>query len=114
MPSTNPRVQWSAAEEIDRVIASGVRFGCVLADCHSARRVEPAPFMNSDNCRARGYEVDIIVTWEMTVTPAKRVASPILSRLRQDRKSTRLNSSHANISYAVFCLKKKKIQTKLR
>src|SRR5258707_7029973 len=29
-------------------------------------------------------------------------------RLRLDRKSTRLNSSHANISYAVFCLKKKK------
>src|SRR3712207_8596678 len=29
-------------------------------------------------------------------------------RLWEDRKSTRLNSSHANISYAVFCLKKKK------
>src|SRR3712207_7142305 len=29
-------------------------------------------------------------------------------RNRIDRKSTRLNSSHANISYAVFCLKKKK------
>src|SRR3712207_7906449 len=28
--------------------------------------------------------------------------------VRTDRKSTRLNSSHANISYAVFCLKKKK------
>src|SRR3712207_7461503 len=28
----------------------------------------------------------------------------------RDRKSTRLNSSHANISYAVFCLKKKNIQ----
>src|SRR3712207_9485278 len=28
-----------------------------------------------------------------------------------DRKSTRLNSSHANISYAVFCLKKKKKRT---
>src|SRR3712207_8834174 len=28
--------------------------------------------------------------------------------LTRDRKSTRLNSSHANISYAVFCLKKKK------
>src|SRR3712207_8629500 len=28
---------------------------------------------------------------------------------RRDRKSTRLNSSHANISYAVFCLKKKKL-----
>src|SRR3712207_8875988 len=30
--------------------------------------------------------------------------------ISQDRKSTRLNSSHANISYAVFCLKKKKAQ----
>src|SRR3712207_8584356 len=30
-----------------------------------------------------------------------------------DRKSTRLNSSHANISYAVFCLKKKKIAREL-
>src|SRR3712207_6893660 len=30
-----------------------------------------------------------------------------------DRKSTRLNSSHANISYAVFCLKKKKIPNKI-
>src|SRR3712207_8181041 len=29
------------------------------------------------------------------------------SHARRDRKSTRLNSSHANISYAVFCLKKK-------
>src|SRR3712207_7395109 len=33
------------------------------------------------------------------------------ARHRQDRKSTRLNSSHANISYAVFCLKKKKKNT---
>src|SRR3712207_8645112 len=31
-----------------------------------------------------------------------------LGRGQRDRKSTRLNSSHANISYAVFCLKKKK------
>src|SRR3712207_8954727 len=32
----------------------------------------------------------------------------MLLGLAKDRKSTRLNSSHANISYAVFCLKKKK------
>src|SRR3712207_8584761 len=32
---------------------------------------------------------------------------------QQDRKSTRLNSSHANISYAVFCLKKKKDNNQL-
>src|SRR3712207_8483608 len=36
-----------------------------------------------------------------------RAAGEALGRL--DRKSTRLNSSHANISYAVFCLKKKTI-----
>src|SRR3712207_8994551 len=35
----------------------------------------------------------------------------LVERHRPDRKSTRLNSSHANISYAVFCLKKKKTAT---
>src|SRR2546427_4406803 len=34
-------------------------------------------------------------------------------RPREDRKSTRLNSSHSQISYAVFCLKKKKKQEKV-
>src|SRR3712207_8510503 len=38
---------------------------------------------------------------------------PARSRTPRDRKSTRLNSSHANISYAVFCLKKKKISAKV-
>src|SRR3712207_7730769 len=37
-----------------------------------------------------------------------RVISPSALSATRDRKSTRLNSSHANISYAVFCLKKKK------
>src|SRR3712207_7003575 len=38
--------------------------------------------------------------------------APVDARgIEADRKSTRLNSSHANISYAVFCLKKKKKQT---
>src|SRR2546430_10386390 len=51
-------------------------------------------------------------------TSARRLPPPRSSRARdplscrgrsQDRKSTRLNSSHSQISYAVFCLKKKKI-----
>src|SRR3712207_6916816 len=37
-----------------------------------------------------------------------RTRQPVPEVLLEDRKSTRLNSSHANISYAVFCLKKKK------
>src|SRR2546426_8482242 len=36
------------------------------------------------------------------------VAPPALQTIQKDRKSTRLNSSHLVISYAVFCLKKKK------
>src|SRR2546430_10612859 len=35
--------------------------------------------------------------------------SPTASQPKKDRKSTRLNSSHSQISYAVFCLKKKKL-----
>src|SRR5258707_12046311 len=37
-----------------------------------------------------------------------QAAAAVLDLDDRDRKSTRLNSSHANISYAVFCLKKKK------
>src|SRR5256885_10908351 len=39
----------------------------------------------------------------------RRLEGVVLQRPREDRKSTRLNSSHLVISYAVFCLKKKKI-----
>src|SRR3712207_6874028 len=40
-----------------------------------------------------------------TMTTSEEGAFP--AKTEEDRKSTRLNSSHANISYAVFCLKKK-------
>src|SRR3712207_7422755 len=43
-------------------------------------------------------------TWRLV-----RIGDPGIAAI--DRKSTRLNSSHANISYAVFCLKKKKKKT---
>src|SRR5258707_8882221 len=42
------------------------------------------------------------------VVPSEGVVVKGLIKIVRDRKSTRLNSSHANISYAVFCLKKKK------
>src|SRR3712207_6903118 len=48
--------------------------------------------------------------WGDTPETAKRIDH----RYAQDRKSTRLNSSHANISYAVFCLKKKNPTDTLR
>src|SRR3712207_8135374 len=42
---------------------------------------------------------------------AKMESRQSVRLVSRDRKSTRLNSSHANISYAVFCLKKKKNST---
>src|SRR3712207_7908914 len=50
----------------------------------------------------------VIVDDAILVDLDKRGAFVGVRRLQQDRKSTRLNSSHANISYAVFCLKKQK------
>src|SRR2546430_12582180 len=45
------------------------------------------------------------------VTRVSRGAAWASHRIRRDRKSTRLNSSHSQISYAVFCLKKKKAES---
>src|SRR5947209_15101977 len=47
---------------------------------------------------------DMPVTFQLLLT----LVSSSNAENAEDRKSTRLNSSHANISYAVFCLKKKK------
>ena len=51
-----------------------------------------------------------ILAGEGSVEPGKFRTSrtPYLKEIMEDRKSTRLNSSHTDISYAVFCLKKKK------
>src|SRR5688572_31920922 len=43
--------------------------------------------------------------------PEAMVVNPQKLNVNSDRKSTRLNSSHSQISYAVFCLKKKKNRT---
>src|SRR2546430_8947722 len=45
---------------------------------------------------------------EVVVEELKKISVPTAGRKEIDRKSTRLNSSHSQISYAVFCLKKKK------
>src|SRR3712207_8000930 len=51
------------------------------------------------------------VVLELAEVQLAEVRQPLARRQAGDRKSTRLNSSHANISYAVFCLKKKKLLT---
>src|SRR5204862_7485885 len=55
--------------------------------------------------RSRGKPVTFFITVHMA-------SRGLLTTIARDRKSTRLNSSHVEISYAVFCLKKKKQSSK--
>src|SRR3712207_7889670 len=57
---------------------------------------------------ARVEEEVVLDRAEHPIQETSRNLGPALLVVTLDRKSTRLNSSHANISYAVFCLKKKK------
>src|SRR2546427_8790875 len=79
------------------------------------------PLRESGNADATRHDHVAIVR---NPTPSERHPVPCLPNLRTDldgqgsvailaldRKSTRLNSSHSQISYAVFCLKKKKTNT---
>src|SRR5690349_23914665 len=75
--------------------------GCVLQMCdagHHHRREHPA-------CRARPLRV--FLRAEERLPNAMENSQRSRSARGIDRKSTRLNSSHVEISYAVFCLKKK-------
>src|SRR3712207_8763902 len=73
-------------------------FRSTLTDTQSGERLE-VPFTDEAEVTLR---VEGAVN-EVELGTLRLAAVPI----QRDRKSTRLNSSHANISYAVFCLKKK-------
>src|SRR3712207_7544160 len=74
---------------------------------HAAQRVGPADEIRDEGIA--GPLIDLERRPELHEPPGLHDGDPIAhaERLHLDRKSTRLNSSHANISYAVFCLKKK-------
>src|SRR2546430_13341139 len=61
----------------------------------------------------RARRLAVVVSWIghplvfVTISVGIVLATQVASRAAIDRKSTRLNSSHSQISYAVFCLKKK-------
>src|SRR3712207_7108762 len=67
----------------------------------------PVVGADRDDHHVRGQQLGLRVVDEDQRPPeGQRADDPADGQ--EDRKSTRLNSSHANISYAVFCLKKKK------
>src|SRR5438270_9540654 len=60
------------------------------------------------DAQARPATSASVVTRDVTASPGSVSGCDVASDDARDRKSTRLNSSHSQISYAVFCLKKKK------
>src|SRR5258707_15318803 len=74
-------------------------------DGYSMALMDPGIVANPTLQKSMPYDI-----FKDLVTLSVVSSSPEVHRERQDRKSTRLNSSHANISYAVFCLKKKNKQ----
>src|SRR5205814_9972368 len=67
------------------------------------QRLQFLPKMNASV--RKGITITLAKLGERSVIPK---LLQMLAQLSKDRKSTRLNSSHLGISYAVFCLKKKK------
>src|SRR3712207_9332220 len=66
------------------------------------------PICECEQARDFGFDGKTLVH-PSQVDPCNEVFSPGAEEIAEDRKSTRLNSSHANISYAVFCLQKNKL-----
>src|SRR5699024_12400188 len=86
----------------------------VFLSCALAVRLPPCPtlfpyttlFRSGIGTRSCGP--DVRPEHQLRPEPQRRADRPRTQLVLGDRKSTRLNSSHVSISYAVFCLKKKK------
>src|SRR5206468_12826008 len=81
--------------------------------CSDAHRdLHSFPTRRSSDLRgSRIVEIVLPVQMRAFVPDVRCPQRSVLGHLSLDRKSTRLNSSHDQISYAVFCLKKKNKQT---
>src|SRR3712207_8030489 len=77
----------------------------------ACREVRPAPMLRKTFQIAKPVLKARVYSSGLAYNDLRINGAPASSSVLEDRKSTRLNSSHANISYAVFCLKKKKTNT---
>src|SRR5258707_4170081 len=102
----DPRAQTLLKTLIERYIAEGQPVGSRTLSRYSGLELSPATIRN---VMADLEDLGLIISPH---TSAGRIPTARGYRLfvdtMLDRKSTRLNSSHANISYAVFCFAKKK------
>src|SRR2546430_8357109 len=96
-----------AEEKLPRVVIVGAGFGGLEAAKKLA--CENVHLIVIDRTNYHLFQPLLYQVATAALSPAD-IAAPIraiLHKCKKDRKSTRLNSSHSQISYAVFCLKKK-------
>src|SRR6266542_2822700 len=98
---------------VPSILYLGVVFGLVAAGAYSGSH--RYLFFFKDTATTEIYTLSLHDALPISLTPwlplpaeAAAYAGLRLAAGERDRKSTRLNSSHGSISYAVFCLKKKK------
>src|SRR3712207_8990904 len=85
------------------------RSDSVRASVASNQQRQALPLLKNDApLVGTGIEGDVMKMFHATIKAEGEGEVIAVDGAHVDRKSTRLNSSHANISYAVFCLKKKK------
>src|SRR3712207_8995473 len=103
VPGSQPSLNTNSATRNVADANSGTEV--VRTETKEMPRSSPDPSRIPDSTPSRSDKGIMIANTQSARMPvlAKRSQSSVLT----DRKSTRLNSSHANISYAVFCLKKK-------
>src|SRR5690606_41915812 len=95
----------STASSITHIYPLSLHDALPISHAYEANIIRTAFAASSDSARASSAS-----TAESVSASAARTSPPDRHRAvgwRRDRKSTRLNSSHVKISYAVFCLKKK-------
>src|SRR5438128_7857297 len=102
--SFSPHSRSKSAAEVSTVLCQWnlLRFSCISA----GQRLKPAKRLFAP----AGVWIQLYVPLPLGRCSFRRIGALIKQgEIEQDRKSTRLNSSHGSISYAVFCLKKKNI-----
>src|SRR2546427_6412396 len=106
---------FQAEDGIRDLTVTGVQTCALPIWCHQASRIPQVRLVGAqdpvETVEIRGVQLARTQAADVHAVPGRAGdRAPV-----RDRKSTRLNSSHSQISYAVFCLKKKKkVQSRLR
>src|SRR5690554_2547575 len=94
--------------EINRILIILITFAGIGYAARHGRHIRMSAVYDAFPAKGRKVLMIFIALFTSVVNSAMKIIRTLRPLAGKDRKSTRLNSSHVRISYAVFCLKKKK------